>query len=39
MAPYGHRKLTNFVSERVDFENCTVTQPVFNLDLTQLCLK
>ena len=39
VAPYGHRKLANFVSERVDFENCTVTQPVFNLDLTQLCLK
>ena len=39
VAPYGHSKLANFVSERVDFENCTVTQPVFNLDLTQLCLK
>jgi peptide/nickel transport system substrate-binding protein len=39
VVPYGHRKLANFVSERVDFENCTVTHPVFNLDLTQLCLK
>jgi peptide/nickel transport system substrate-binding protein len=39
VAPYGHRKLANFVSERVDFENCTVTHPVYNLDLTQLCFK
>lgn len=38
VAPYGHRKLANFVSERVDFENCTVTHPVFNLDLTQFCV-
>ncbi len=38
IAPYGHRKLANFVSENVDFENCTVTHPVYELDLTQLCL-
>ena len=38
VAPYGHRKLANFVSERVDFENCTITHPVYELDLTQLCL-
>ena len=38
VAPYGHRKFTNFVSERVDFENCTVTHPVYQLDLTQLCV-
>ena len=38
IAPYGHRKLANFVSERVDFDNCTVTHPVYELDLTQLCL-
>ena len=38
VAPYGHRKLANFVSERVDFENCTVTHPVYQLDLTQLCV-
>ena len=39
VAPYGHRKLANFVSDRVDFENCTVTHPVYQLDFTQLCLK
>jgi peptide/nickel transport system substrate-binding protein len=38
IAPYGHRKLANFVSENVDFENCTLTHPVYELDLTQLCL-
>jgi peptide/nickel transport system substrate-binding protein len=38
IAPYGHRKLANFVSENVDFENCTVTHPVYELDLTQFCL-
>ena len=39
IAPYGHRKLANFVSERVDFDNCTNTHPVYQLDLTQLCLR
>ncbi|MDQ3740452.1 MAG: ABC transporter substrate-binding protein [Actinomycetota bacterium] len=39
IAPYGHRTLANFVSENVDFENCTVTSPLYYLDLTQLCLK
>ncbi len=38
VVPYGHRKLANFVSERVDFGNCTVTHPVYQLDLTQLCV-
>jgi peptide/nickel transport system substrate-binding protein len=38
-APYGHRKLTVFYSERVDFDNCTVWHPVYNLDFTNLCLK
>jgi len=37
--PYGHRKLTVFYSERMDFENCTVWHPVYNLDFTNLCLK
>lgn len=39
VVPYGHRKLTVFYSERVDFENCTVWHPVYNLDFTNLCLK
>ncbi len=39
VVPYGHRKLTVFYSERMDFENCTVWHPVYNLDFTNLCLK
>jgi peptide/nickel transport system substrate-binding protein len=38
-APYGHRKLTVFYSDRIDFDNCTVWHPVYNLDFTNLCLK
>ncbi|HEV2059060.1 MAG TPA: ABC transporter substrate-binding protein [Solirubrobacteraceae bacterium] len=39
VAAYGHRELTLFYSDRIDFENCTSWHPVYNLDLTQLCLK
>ena len=39
VVPYGHRKLTVFYSDKVDFENCTVWHPVYNLDFTNLCLK
>ena len=39
VVPYGHRKLASFYSERVDFENCTVCHPVYQLDFTQFCLK
>jgi len=39
VVPYGHRKLTVFYSDRMDFENCTVWHPVYNLDFTNLCLK
>ena len=39
VAAYGHRKLTVFYSDRIDFENCTVWHPVYNLDLTNLCVK
>ncbi|MGH2941154.1 MAG: ABC transporter substrate-binding protein [Solirubrobacteraceae bacterium] len=39
VAPYGHRKLAVFYSDRIDFEGCTVWHPVYNLDLTTLCLK
>jgi peptide/nickel transport system substrate-binding protein len=39
VVPYGHRKLTVFYSDRMDFDDCTVWHPVFNLDFTNLCLK
>jgi peptide/nickel transport system substrate-binding protein len=38
-APFGHRKLTTFVSERIDFENCTVVSPIYYNDYSQFCLK
>jgi peptide/nickel transport system substrate-binding protein len=39
VAPYGHRKLVNFTSTRVDQDNCVITHPVYQLDFSQLCLK
>ncbi|MGH2847022.1 MAG: ABC transporter substrate-binding protein [Thermoleophilaceae bacterium] len=39
VAPYGHRKLATFVSERMDFENCTRFHPVWNNDWSSFCLK
>lgn len=37
--PFGHRKLTTFVSDRIDFENCVVVSPIYYNDYSQLCLK
>jgi peptide/nickel transport system substrate-binding protein len=37
--PYGHRKLVTFMSERMDFENCSLYHAVYNDDLTSFCLK
>lgn len=39
LAPYGHRKLSTFVSDRIDFENCTVVHPLYYNDYSQWCLK
>lgn len=39
LVPYGHRKLTTFVSDRIDFENCTVVHPQYYNDYSQWCLK
>ena len=36
---YGHTKDTTFVSERMDFKNCTVYHPVYRDDWSQFCLK
>ena len=36
---YGHSLQTTFVSERMDFENCTVFHPVYQDDWSQFCLK
>ncbi|MEX2196418.1 MAG: ABC transporter substrate-binding protein [Thermoleophilaceae bacterium] len=39
VAPYGHRKLATFVSERMDFDNCTLFHPVYQNDYSSFCLK
>jgi peptide/nickel transport system substrate-binding protein len=39
LVPWGHRKLTTFVSERIDFEDCTVVSPIYYNDYSQFCLK
>jgi peptide/nickel transport system substrate-binding protein len=39
LAPYGHSKDTTFVSERMNFKDCTVYTPVYRDDWSQLCLK
>jgi peptide/nickel transport system substrate-binding protein len=39
IAPYGHRKLSTFLSERMDFENCSRFHVVYNNDYSSFCLK
>jgi peptide/nickel transport system substrate-binding protein len=39
IAPYGHAKVSTFVSERMDFDNCTLFHPVYNNDYSSFCLK
>jgi peptide/nickel transport system substrate-binding protein len=38
LAPYGHTKLSAFVSDRIDFEECVVVHPLYFVDLSRLCL-
>jgi peptide/nickel transport system substrate-binding protein len=39
VAPYGYRKLATFMSERMDFENCSLFHPVYQNDYSSFCLK
>jgi len=39
IAPYGHRKLSTFFSERMDFDNCSRFHPVYFNDYSSFCLK
>jgi peptide/nickel transport system substrate-binding protein len=39
IAPYGHAKGTTFLSERMDFDNCTLFHPVYYNDYSSFCLK
>jgi peptide/nickel transport system substrate-binding protein len=37
--PYGSRHVSAFFSDRMNFDDCTVWHPVYNIDLSKLCLK
>ena len=39
IAPYGHTKGATFMSERMDFENCSLFHPVYDNDYSSFCLK
>lgn len=39
IVPYGHRKLSTFFSERMDFDNCRIFHPVYFNDYSSWCLK
>jgi peptide/nickel transport system substrate-binding protein len=39
VAAYGHTKLSTFMSERMDFENCSLFHPVNGNDYSSFCLK
>jgi peptide/nickel transport system substrate-binding protein len=39
IAPYGHTKRSTFMSERMDFRNCSLFHPVYYNDYSSFCLK
>jgi peptide/nickel transport system substrate-binding protein len=39
IVPFGHTTRPTFVSERMDFENCTLFHPVYNNDYSSFCLR
>jgi peptide/nickel transport system substrate-binding protein len=39
LVPFGHRLRGTFVSDRIDFENCTVFHYIYLEDFSRLCLK
>jgi peptide/nickel transport system substrate-binding protein len=39
IVPFGHRKRSTFLSERMDFENCSLFHPVYYNDYSSFCLK
>jgi peptide/nickel transport system substrate-binding protein len=39
VAPYGSETVSTFMSERMDFENCSMFHPVFLNDYSSFCLK
>jgi peptide/nickel transport system substrate-binding protein len=39
VVPYGHRKLATFMSERMNFDSCSLFHPVYFNDYSSWCLK
>jgi len=39
VAPYGQETVSTFMSERMDFENCSLFHPVYQNDYSSFCLK
>jgi peptide/nickel transport system substrate-binding protein len=39
LVPVGHRIRGTFVSDRIDFENCTFFHPIYLEDFSRFCLK
>jgi peptide/nickel transport system substrate-binding protein len=39
IAPVGHRRLTTFVSGRMDIERCALFHPLYQHDYTSFCLR
>lgn len=39
IAPYGHLRLSTFVSDRIDFDECTLFHPLYYNDYSSFCLK
>ena len=39
VAPYGQEAVATFMSERMDFENCSMFHPLYQNDYSSFCLK
>jgi hypothetical protein len=39
IVPYGHHKVSTFLSERMDIANCSLFHPVYYNDYSSFCLK
>lgn len=39
VAPYGSEELTTFMSDRMDFESCSLVHPLYGNDYTSFCLR
>lgn len=39
IAPFGSEELTTFMSDRMDFENCSLVHPLYGNDYSSFCLR